>query len=108
MYSLTGANVLYFSNQFILNGVYGNPSDFVIFFFKNDLVFKGKTECSHPPKLTNLMVPSYGILLIISIEEHFDIKFLRKRFKYSSSFSFLTNRELPICFNHGYSIMIHE
>jgi hypothetical protein len=50
---------------------------------------KEKTEMFHPPKLTNLMVPSYGILLIIFIKEHFfDIKFLSKRFKYSSSFSF--------------------
>jgi hypothetical protein len=35
------------------------------------------------------MVPSYGILLIIFIKEHFfDIKFLRKRFKYKSGLSF--------------------
>jgi hypothetical protein len=43
-------------------------------------------EYFHPQKLTNLMVPSYGILLIIFIKEHFfDIKFLRKRFKYRRS-----------------------
>jgi hypothetical protein len=60
---------------------------------------KEKTEYFHPPKLTNLMVPSYGILLIIFIKEHFfDIKFLS--FKYKSGSPFLTNRELPFVTDH--------
>jgi hypothetical protein len=46
---------------------------------------KKKTEYFHPPK-THKSYGPYGILLIIFIKEHFfDIKFLRKRFKYKHS-----------------------